>query len=166
MIALALAALLSASSPASSPGSAPDAVTAAVEKPVPDLGQRRAIVKVSSEDIRVFGPARKAAEIKQMLRLQGNPVKACYARALQQDPRASGRVTATFAIEPDGRTSHVELQAEGLDTTPTPDCLADLLQRVRFRPRKGRVVVQFPFEFESVPLRKGPAAPAERGIEI
>lgn len=92
--------------------------------------------------------------IKRVIKTQSPRMRHCYERALQQDPRAQGRVTARFDIEPDGTVSEATLIRSDIQDTGFQDCVLMSLRRLQFPKRDqsvGKVTITYPFDFKPEP---------------
>ncbi len=75
--------------------------------------------------------------------------RACYESVLAGKPRAVGKVTLGFEIQPDGRVASFEVKVNKGDLTEATfeQCLADAMAEVRFPATPAAVTVTYPIVF-------------------
>jgi outer membrane biosynthesis protein TonB len=88
-----------------------------------------------------FSPLRR--EIRAHMR----QFRACYERALENNPKLEGKVVARFTIGQTGAV--IESTAEGLPGVDA--CVAGVISKLKFPPvpaSKGTITVNYPFVFQ------------------
>jgi hypothetical protein len=81
--------------------------------------------------------------IRRAIRAEMGRFRACYEKALLQDPKLEGKVVAKFAIGPKGDV--VESTASGMPAINA--CIADVIKTIKF-PAYGNVVqINYPLAF-------------------
>jgi hypothetical protein len=87
--------------------------------------------------------------IERVVRRHSSGLRHCYERALIGDSSLSGRVSANWTIDLDGRVSSVSIMENGV-SPEVGRCMAHEIRRMRFdQPDGGMVVVTYPFTFRS-----------------
>lgn len=86
--------------------------------------------------------------IRDVVRGGITEIKKCYERNLQREPELSGKVTASFTIDPTGRVIEVRVRGMRQDLE---SCLESVIRTWRFPAPKGGGVVRvtYPFVFQS-----------------
>ena len=91
----------------------------------------------------------------------------CYSEVLAAEPGLTGRVVLLLVIAPDGSVPHAQIMPEGttLENAQVHQCLIREAMTLGFeRPVGGRVVTEYPLEFEPLPAEGAPSLPA-KGVE-
>lgn len=81
-------------------------------------------------------------------------IRACYERALRNDPTIRGGVTIEFAVEERGNVSGVNVVTNTIDDAAVGECVANEIKRIpTFNPGPdgGKVVFSYPFTFSPAP---------------
>lgn len=84
--------------------------------------------------------------IRREIRAHMADLRACYAKALEKDPKLEGKVVAVFVIGATGAVT--ESTASGLPGVDA--CIARVIGRLKFPPppaAKGPVKISYPFLF-------------------
>ncbi len=80
-----------------------------------------------------------------------NEVQACYERALLTTPGLAGKIALEWTIDMDGRVSDYKLKTSSFKTPDVPNCILAKLRGWIFpQPKGGKVIVTYPFMFNSV----------------
>ncbi len=86
--------------------------------------------------------------IRRYVRRKLPAIRHCYEKALVRDHDLAGTVTASFAIDADGRVS--EPIADGIGDPALESCIAEVIGTIQFPPARGGglVKVRYPFHLE------------------
>jgi len=91
-----------------------------------------------------MGPHEVAEYVKRHL----PQVKACHQRALETNPKLSGKVVIHWTIDAHGATRNVGVESNTMEASSTPACLQTLIKKWRFVKPCRNVEVSFPFVFQ------------------
>ncbi len=102
------------------------------------------------------------AIIRRYIKRNINKIRYCYERELVTKKTLEGTVTATFTIGIDGRVR--SSTASGMGDKKVESCVATAIAGIEFpQPKRGEVVVKYPFTFRQAPdAAKPPAADAAK----
>lgn len=108
----------------------------------------RLVGAVRSEDLRTVGQGRlDDNEIRRAMRRNQARIRACYQRALNENPTLQGRLVLRFEIGRDGRVAQVRIPTNTLGDQ-VGRCVEGEARRWRFaQPEGGTVWVENPFVF-------------------
>mgnify|MGYP001300520190 CR=1 FL=1 len=89
----------------------------------------------------------KKGDIRSKIRRRGHAIRACYERQLMRSPKLSGKITARWQINLQGRVRGLSTGGS-LRNGSVRSCIARVIRRIRFRPPDGGTCyVRFPFVF-------------------
>ena len=113
-----------------------------------------------SQPVRVGQPSATGeldkAIIRRYIKRNINKVRYCYERELVTKKTLQGTVTASFTIGVDGRVR--SSTATGMGNKNVESCVASVIARIAFpQPKRGEVIVKYPFTFRSEPPAAGAA---------
>ncbi len=124
-------------------------VTAA-EPPQRTVSAPRAI---ASEEPRApqAAPARPATltaeAVRAGLKMQMGRVRACYERALKNEPGLAGRLVVSWEIQQDGTVRDAILLIDGLGRKAVSACVLRTVEDLRFGTSRSGLEVEYPFVF-------------------
>jgi outer membrane biosynthesis protein TonB len=89
--------------------------------------------------------------IRRVIRRNIGPIRLCYERQLDRNPKLAGRISTLFTIAGDGSVQKAQTQSSTMNDTDVEDCIVRAVCNWRFpEPNgKGYVVVSYPFNFTS-----------------
>lgn len=122
--------------------------------------------RMSSQTVGVGQPTATGeldkAIIRRYIKRNINKIRYCYERELVTKKTLEGTVTATFTIGIDGRVR--SSTASGMGDKKVESCVATAIAGIEFpQPKRGEVVVKYPFTFRQAPdAAKPPAADAAK----
>ncbi|HWZ90279.1 MAG TPA: AgmX/PglI C-terminal domain-containing protein [Polyangiaceae bacterium] len=91
---------------------------------------------------------RQPSDIHRTIKAHYEDFKACYEKALQQDPRAHGVVRAQLVIEPDGSTTDVCILSSSINNAQALSCLIARYSKLSFDRADKKVTVVYPLQFD------------------
>jgi TonB family protein len=75
-------------------------------------------------------------------------VKACYEKALTQQPDLQGKVVVRFTIGPEGKITDFSIEESTMGSKEVEGCILSRMRRWEFpKPDQGPVTVSYPFIF-------------------
>ncbi len=115
----------------------------------PAAGERRVVTTVKTEPPVVDGEGADPDVIAREVKSRVSAVRACYERALKNDPTLAGKIILRIAITPAGTVSSVDVDDESLGSPEVAACLRATVARWRFPATGHALEVAFPFVFQS-----------------
>lgn len=88
-------------------------------------------------------------EIRAVMRSSRGEQRKCYEALLARDPKAEGKLTLRFEIDPAGATQGAELESAGTTLTDRTvgECILDATRKLRFPSTGEKVSVTYPLLF-------------------
>jgi len=98
------------------------------------------------------GDTRDLSVIADMVKQRRQPVRACYEQARKKKPELQGRMVIHFEVDPEGKVTSAELNAERSQITE-PDlveCAVKVIKGIKFpASSKGMITeVNYPYKFK------------------
>jgi hypothetical protein len=94
------------------------------------------------------GEPKRAEPIQKIVRARFDAFRACYEKALEKNPKVSGKVTLRFDIATDGSTYDTGLAGASVPDPVFQDCLVEEVSKLRFdAPLDGHGSVVYPIDF-------------------
>ena len=76
-------------------------------------------------------------------------VRACYKRALGNDPTLSGKVVVTFKIRKTGIVASARIASSTLNNLAAENCIVKVIKQLKFPASDTEPIVTYPFLFTS-----------------
>ncbi len=88
-------------------------------------------------------------EVMQVIRTHLNEIRHCYERLLQREPKASGKITASFVIAANGLVNSANINNSSISDSQMQGCVTGAIRKWKFpQPRGGEPVsIKYPFVF-------------------
>jgi len=114
-----------------------------------DKGEKKVKVRLRYEKEKMIGAGKLDANaVSQVIKRRQSAIQSCYEREIKKNPKASGKVIATFTIGTAGRVTRSKASQDTVGGG-VGNCVAATIERMRFpRPEGGEVIVNKTFVFE------------------
>ncbi len=100
--------------------------------------EARVVAKVSSAALQEFdSDSRNQRDIVKVIRRRLGGIKHCYEKRLKRNPELKGKIVIRFVVHPGGRVIDVEVVENTTGDSSLGECIAGLVQAVRFPPADG-----------------------------
>ena len=96
------------------------------------------------------GPTIPRELIAKIINQHINEVRGCYERALLQEPGLSGKVLLEWTIDGQGHVEAIKVREQTIKSEKVPNCVNEALRTWAFPAVGGKVVVSYPFIFNSI----------------
>ncbi len=93
------------------------------------------------------GPTLTSTDIDKVIHAASHRLASCYERELNHTPTLAGTVSIRFEIGPDGRVKTARVTRSTVASENVGDCVSRAITLLRFPPRGGGAVVNYPFVF-------------------
>jgi hypothetical protein len=115
-------------------------------------GVKGAVVSGESNRMILKGPGVSIPRdvIAKIINSHLGEVRGCYERALIQDSGITGKLVLEWTIGGDGRVESIKVREQTLKNASVPNCVNDALRTWTFPAVGGRVIVNYPFMFNSL----------------
>ena len=109
------------------------------------------VVSAPARRAKVTGGSLPREAIAKVINEHLNEVRGCYERALLKSPGLAGKLLLEWTIDTTGRVSEIKVKTSTLRGPDVPNCIVGSLKTWVFpAPKGGRVIVSYPFLFNSV----------------
>lgn len=105
----------------------------------------------ASEDVVDYEGPLEGEAIEDVIRQNGNEIRACYIQELDRDPDLEGKITVSFLIDGTGQVADAEIGETTMNDTVVEECIMLNVRRWRFPAPGdgGEIRVNYPFTFVS-----------------
>lgn len=105
-----------------------------------------------------FGASLDREQIKRVIDAHRDEARACFERALVDQPTLGGKVTVRFVIDPDGRVKAATVAQSTARSAALERCLVERVRGWEFPPHAGDdLVITYPWSFETPAPASAPA---------
>jgi len=109
------------------------------------------VVSAPARAVKVGGGTLARELIAKVINDHLSEVRGCYERALLKEAGLAGKLLREWTIDTSGRVAEVKTKSATITGAEVPNCIINSLKRWQFPPPKGgKVVVSYPFIFNSV----------------
>ena len=106
-------------------------------------------------DTNSLGGSRYRLELSRL----NTPILECYAKALERNPQARGKIKVRVTINPSGDTRTVEIMEDTLAMNEVTQCVAKLLTEHKWPKSNTPVFFYYTFQFAPVTQPQSPPPP-------
>jgi hypothetical protein len=109
------------------------------------------VVSAPARRAKVSGGSLAREAVAKVINAHLSEVRGCYERALLKSPGLAGKLQLEWTIDMRGRVSEIKVKTSTLRGAEVPNCIVASLKTWTFPPPTGgRVIVSYPFLFNSV----------------
>ncbi len=109
------------------------------------------VVSAPARRAKVSGGSLPREAVAKVINEHLSEVRGCYERALLKSPGLAGKLQLEWTIDSRGKVSEIKVKTSTLRGAEVPNCIVSSLKAWTFPPPKGgRVIVSYPFLFNSV----------------